>query len=222
VTVFGRLQTSLPVHRAFFFVRSLSACFRSVIFLFFPIKEAHNMEAGGQQQQQQQTDKARPVTMSVLTSDGETRKVPVRIVGMFKTLQNMVEDFGGVDNMGDTAVPLHNINAATLQAVVDFALLAEQNGVKTFGVRDRLADWMRTFIRDQEVKKKKISVFDMIMALNYLDGGHLLGIAHEYVAEQMRGATPTELRDKFNIPNDFTPEEEAEIRRDNQWLSERA
>lgn len=36
----------------------------------------------------------------------------------------------------------------------------------------------------------------------------------------MKGKSPEELRKEFNIENDFTPEEEEEIRRENQWAFE--
>ena len=34
------------------------------------------------------------------------------------------------------------------------------------------------------------------------------------------GKTPEEIRKTFNIRNDFTPEEEEEVRRENQWAFE--
>ena len=36
----------------------------------------------------------------------------------------------------------------------------------------------------------------------------------------IKGKTPEEIRKTFNIPNDFTPEEEEEVRRENQWAFE--
>jgi S-phase kinase-associated protein 1 len=36
----------------------------------------------------------------------------------------------------------------------------------------------------------------------------------------IKGKTPDEIRKKFNIENDFTPEEEEEVRRENQWAFE--
>ncbi|MBA0675637.1 hypothetical protein Goari_017172 [Gossypium aridum] len=33
----------------------------------------------------------------------------------------------------------------------------------------------------------------------------------------MKGKSPVEIRKTFNIKNDFTPEEEEEIRRENAW-----
>ena len=43
---------------------------------------------------------------------------------------------------------------------------------------------------------------------------HLISLA---VAEMIRGKTPEEIRTHFNIKNDFTPEEEEQVRRENEW-----
>lgn len=40
------------------------------------------------------------------------------------------------------------------------------------------------------------------------------------MAEMMKGKTPQEIRDIFHIKNDYTPEEEEEVRRENQWAFE--
>jgi S-phase kinase-associated protein 1 len=32
--------------------------------------------------------------------------------------------------------------------------------------------------------------------------------------------SPEEIRRRFNVPNDFTPEEEEEVRRENAWCEE--
>ena len=40
------------------------------------------------------------------------------------------------------------------------------------------------------------------------------------VANMIKGKTPEEIRKTFNIKNDFTPEEEEEVRRENQWAFE--
>jgi S-phase kinase-associated protein 1 len=36
----------------------------------------------------------------------------------------------------------------------------------------------------------------------------------------IKGKTPEEIRKTFNIKNDFTPEEEEEVQRENQWAFE--
>lgn len=41
------------------------------------------------------------------------------------------------------------------------------------------------------------------------------------VADEIKGKTPEEIRTRFNIKNDFTPEEEEEVKRENAWCEER-
>eukprot|EP00892_Ulva_mutabilis_P003803 jgi/Ulvmu1/1795/UM119_0013.1 len=60
-------------------------------------------------------------------------------------------------------------------------------------------------------------LFELILAANYLNIKSLLDITCQAVAEQIRGKTPQQIRDNFGIENDFTPEEEEEVRRENQW-----
>jgi len=57
-------------------------------------------------------------------------------------------------------------------------------------------------------------------AANYLDIKGLLDLTCQTVADMIKGKTPEEIRKTFNIKNDFTPEEEEEVRRENQWAFE--
>ena len=57
----------------------------------------------------------------------------------------------------------------------------------------------------------------VINAANYMDIKSLLELASSKVASIIKGKTPEEIRKTFNIQNDFTPEEEQQIREENQW-----
>lgn len=41
------------------------------------------------------------------------------------------------------------------------------------------------------------------------------------VAEMIKGKTPEEIRKTFNITNDFTPDEEMQVRKENEWCEEK-
>ena len=63
-------------------------------------------------------------------------------------------------------------------------------------------------------------LFEIILAANYLDIKALLDIGCKTVANMIKGLSPDEIRKMFNIENDFTPEEEDQIRRENEWAEE--
>ena len=57
-------------------------------------------------------------------------------------------------------------------------------------------------------------------AANYLNIKELLNLTCQTVADMIKGKTPEQIRKTFNIKNDFTPEEEEEVRRENAWAFE--
>jgi S-phase kinase-associated protein 1 len=63
-------------------------------------------------------------------------------------------------------------------------------------------------------------LFDMILAINYLDIKGLLDLGCRMVADMMKDKSVKEIRKTFNIKNEYTPEEEEEIRRENPWAFE--
>ena len=57
----------------------------------------------------------------------------------------------------------------------------------------------------------------LIVAANYLNIAPLVDLTCKALADMMKGKTTEEIRAFFGIQNDFTPEEEAEVRRQNAW-----
>ncbi|BCS15544.1 hypothetical protein ALUC_70777S [Aspergillus luchuensis] len=77
-------------------------------------------------------------------------------------------------------------------------------------------EWDQKFTQvDQEM------LFEIILAANYLDIKGLLDVGCKTVANMIKGKSPEEIRKTFNIQNDFTPEEEDQIRRENEWAEDR-
>ena len=63
-------------------------------------------------------------------------------------------------------------------------------------------------------------LFELILAANYMDIKSLLDLTCAKVASMIKGKSPEEIRQTFNIVNDFTPEEEAKVREENKWCEE--
>jgi Skp1 family, dimerisation domain len=60
-------------------------------------------------------------------------------------------------------------------------------------------------------------LFEMVILCNMLDYRPMMDLACACVASMIKGKTPEQIRETFNIRNDFTPEEEARVRAENQW-----
>jgi S-phase kinase-associated protein 1 len=63
--------------------------------------------------------------------------------------------------------------------------------------------------------------FEHLQAANFLDIQSLLDLTCKTVADMIKGKTPEQIRQEFDIQNDFTPEELEEVRRDNAWCDDR-
>ncbi|KAK4065948.1 hypothetical protein Purlil1_13992 [Purpureocillium lilacinum] len=77
-------------------------------------------------------------------------------------------------------------------------------------------DWDRRLIQvDQEM------LFEIILASNYVDIKPLLDVGCKTVANMIKGKSPEGIRKTFNITHDFTPEEEEQVRQENEWAEDR-
>lgn len=121
-------------------------------------------------------------------------------------------------------MPLPNVKSDILEKVIQFCSHYVQC-LQDAGVTDEkdlpndekqdLDKWNKDFTRvDQQ------TLFELILAANYLNIKPLLDLTCMTVANMIKGKTPEEIRKTFNIENDFTKEEEEEVRRENQWAFE--
>jgi S-phase kinase-associated protein 1 len=61
------------------------------------------------------------------------------------------------------------------------------------------------------------TIFQLMVAANYLDIKPLLELTCKTVANMINGKTPDEIRALFNIKNDLTPEDEEQLRAEYGW-----
>lgn len=149
--------------------------------------------------------------------DGEEFIVKETVAKMSKTISNMIED-----GYTEGSIPLPNVIAKILTKVIEYCEkhVVEQEGsacdTASHGsatlLKKEIENWDKEFVNvNQEM------VFDLIMAANYLNIQGLLDLTCKTVADQMANKSPEEIRKIFHIKNNYTPEEEAEVRREHQW-----
>ena len=75
--------------------------------------------------------------------------------------------------------------------------------------------WYADYVNvDQE------TLFEIVMAANYLDIKPLLELSCAKVASMIKGKDVKQIRQFFNIENDFSPEEEQQVMEENRWAEE--
>uniref|UniRef100_A0A5B6YPC3 SKP1-like protein n=1 Tax=Davidia involucrata TaxID=16924 RepID=A0A5B6YPC3_DAVIN len=149
--------------------------------------------------------------ITLKSSDGESFEVEEAVALESQTIKHMIED-----DCADSVIPLPNVTSKILAKVIEYC----KKHVDTPKPDDRAAEEeLKTWDADF-VKVDQPTLFDLILAANYLNIKSLLDLTCQTVADMIKGKTPEEIRKTFNIKNDFTPEEEEEVRRENQWAFE--
>jgi len=157
------------------------------------------------------------------SNDGENFEVNKDVIKLSNTIKTMLEDLGDNEEEGgeQEIIPLQNVNGSILKKVLQWCqyhkddpppLEEDDNKEKR---TDDIPSWDQEFL-----KVDQGTLFELILAANYLDIKGLLDVTCKTVANMIKGKTPEEIRKTFNIKNDFTPEEEEQIRKENAWCED--
>ncbi|KAG2222421.1 hypothetical protein INT45_009433 [Circinella minor] len=155
------------------------------------------------------------MSVKLISSDNEDFTVDKEVAERSVLIKNMLEDVGD----SDAPIPLPNVTAKVLRKVIEWCD-HHRNDTVTQDEQERrntdIEEWDQKYMEvDQE------TLFDIILAANYLDIKPLLDVGCKTVANMIKGKSAEEIRRTFNITNDFTPEEEAQIRKENEWAEDR-
>nr|GFA26093.1 SKP1-like protein 1B [Tanacetum cinerariifolium] len=145
------------------------------------------------------------------SSDSETFKLDEMVALESKTIKHMIED-----ECADTIIPLPKVTSRILSKVIEYC----KKHVEAPKTKDKVVEEDLESFDTNFVKVDQGTLFDLIMAANYINIKSLLDLTCQTVANMIKGKTPEEIRKTFNIKNDFTPEEEEEVRRENVWAFE--
>jgi len=164
---------------------------------------------------------AAPSTVSLTSSDGADITVERAVVERSILIKNLLEDLP--DASTTESIPIPNVNEAVLRKVLEWC---EHHKNDPAASSDDDSDSRKKSTDIEEWDQKYMSVdqemlFEIILAANYLDIKALLDVGCKTVANMIKGKSPEEIRKTFNIQNDFTPEEEDQIRRENEWAEDR-
>ncbi|ORX40991.1 SconCp [Kockovaella imperatae] len=162
------------------------------------------------------------------TSDDEQFTVEKKVAERSAMIKSMLEDLPSQDSM----IPLPNVSSSVLAKVLEYCdhhkneplPAADADADDSRKKTSEIGDWDSNLSQvDQEM------LFEIILAANYLDIKPLLDVGCKTVklttdqslsSNMIKGKSPEQIRTLFNIQNDFTPEEEEQIRKENEWAEE--
>jgi len=155
------------------------------------------------------------------SSDGNDHPVDRSVAERSMLIKNLLTDLPMDDP--SQAIPIPNVNDTVLKKVLEWCEYHKNDPMQTddddSDSRKKstdISEWDQKFMAvDQEL------LFEIILAANYLDIKPLLDVGCKTVANMIKGKSPEEIRKTFNIQNDFTPEEEDQIKRENEWAEDR-
>lgn len=167
--------------------------------------------------------------VDLVSSDGDKFEVDKSVAAMSELVKAMLtvgddeEEEEEDDDSNKQEIPLPNVNSTTLSKVVEFCKYHKENGalaeiekpLRSANMSEIVGEWDANF-----VDLEQAALFNLILAANYLDIKSLLDLTCAKVASMIKGKTPEEIRRTFNIVNDFTPEEENQVREENKWCEE--
>jgi len=155
--------------------------------------------------------------LSLKSQDAQTFKVRRDVAMMSALIKTM---WSG--DKSETEIPLPNVRGAILKKVIKYMEYHQTNPpkeiekpLKSANMREVVSESDANFVEvDQE------TLFELILAANYMDIKPLLDLTCAKVASMIKGKTPEEIRKRFNIQNDFSPEEEEAVRAENKWAED--
>ncbi|XP_072963639.1 SKP1-like protein 1A [Typha angustifolia] len=151
-------------------------------------------------------------------SDGTELEISEAAAAEAGTLKTAIDAYAG-----EGAIPITGVAGDILVKIIsyctkhaEFAAAPEPINKRTKLAKEaEIKAWDKEFI-DVSLD----TLYDFLMASNYLEVQGLLDLSVDKLAHLISGKTVEEIRTTFNIENDFTPEEENEIKREFPWAFE--
>ncbi|KAK5004595.1 hypothetical protein LTR28_008695 [Elasticomyces elasticus] len=136
-------------------------------------------------------------------------------------ITNMTDDLG---DAGQEPILIMNVAEPVLRKILDWcehhrkdhpASNEDDDNADNRNKATDIVEWDQKFMRvDQEM------LFEIIVPANCMNTKALLDIGCKTVANMIKGKSPDEIRQTFNIQNDFTPKEEDQTRRECEWAED--
>lgn len=154
-------------------------------------------------------------TIKLESSDGKFFEAEIGAARCSGTIRTMLDNLGIEDFTG--AVPLPNVHSTILEKVLMWSNYHKDDPEdEDYYLNHEISKWDEEFLQlDQTL------LYELILAASYLDIKGLLDVTCKKVANMIKGKTPEQIRETFDIENDFDSDEEEQVRKENEWCEQK-
>ncbi|KAK0596712.1 hypothetical protein LWI29_018346 [Acer saccharum] len=146
-------------------------------------------------------------------ADGELFEVEEPVAMEIETVKSFF-DVGSEDTTKDMILPMLNVSAEHMLAILDFYR-------KHLEFRKRIqppsTEEVKAFDHAFLENKSNEQLKELIVAAHFMNTKELLDFLTDATAKRIKNKSFEYVRAFFGIENDFTPEDEAKIRAENEW-----
>lgn len=124
--------------------------------------------------------------VTLQSQDGTEFKVEIKVAQMSETIKNLIEDAGT-----EHPIPLPNVSASILKKVVEYCKYHVDNPTVVSDEKkddkrtDNISEWDLEFCASKNLDQP--TLFELILAANYLDIKDLLDLTCKTVANMIKG-----------------------------------
>ncbi|CAL0322629.1 unnamed protein product [Lupinus luteus] len=154
------------------------------------------------------------ITICLKPCDSDLVKVSLAIVKQMQTIQSFIEDDSFVATT--TVIPLPNVTTFQLSKIIDYLNYHRNDKAVAGDVKESAKKFDEEFVKKLEHDQLKES----LLAANYLNVKETLDFLCQAVADLIKDKSVKFVRKFFGIVNDYSIEEEKEIRSTSAWAFE--
>jgi len=165
--------------------------------------------------------------VNLVTQESDSFTVSRKVVEISELIRTMLDD-SIEEDAEPQEIPLPNMKSPVMAKVIEFCKhhckepMAKIPEPIKYGlqVSDVVQDWYGEFVDGMVDKKDFEMLFELILAANYLDIKPLLDLTCATVGLLIMNKTPDQIRERFGITEEFSPELYNQLLNENKWSTE--
>ncbi|XP_004488771.1 SKP1-like protein 14 [Cicer arietinum] len=138
--------------------------------------------------------------ISLKTADNVVFEIDPSIAKQMKTVQSFIDEDEDVK-----LIPLPNVLCKELPLIIQYC--------KKYVAGEITKEFEAEFVKEMTNEEVKV----LFLAANYLNVERLFDFLSQIIANRIENKSVEYVRKFFGVESDFTPEEEAKLRRENSW-----